>query len=107
MQKKIAYIRPKMVVPFPRPCASRSYMHQPALSKWSDHSPDPAQAGATFTGLPFYYLIKNYILLTNLFWSRYVNDLIVFHPGCSFCVIFKMSRRLLILIDKSVFMKAH
>jgi hypothetical protein len=30
MQGKAAYIRPKVVGPFPRPCASRSYMHRSA-----------------------------------------------------------------------------
>jgi hypothetical protein len=31
MQGKAAYIRPKVVGPFPRPCASKSYMHRAAL----------------------------------------------------------------------------
>jgi hypothetical protein len=33
MQGKAAYIRPKVVGPFPKFCASRSYMHQAALYK--------------------------------------------------------------------------
>jgi hypothetical protein len=31
MQGKPAYIRPKVIVPFPVPSASRSYMHRAAL----------------------------------------------------------------------------
>jgi hypothetical protein len=31
MQGKAAYIRPKVVRPFPEPCTSESYMHQAAL----------------------------------------------------------------------------
>jgi hypothetical protein len=31
MQGKAVYIRPKVAGPFPRPCASRSYMHRAAL----------------------------------------------------------------------------
>jgi hypothetical protein len=31
MQRKAAYIRPKVVEPFPRPCTSWSYVHRAAL----------------------------------------------------------------------------
>jgi hypothetical protein len=34
MQGKAAYIRPKVVRPFPEPYASRSYMHRAALSSF-------------------------------------------------------------------------
>jgi hypothetical protein len=31
MQEKAAYIKPNVVGPFPRPCASGSYVHRAAL----------------------------------------------------------------------------
>jgi hypothetical protein len=37
MQGKVAYIRPKVVGPFPGPCASESYVHWAALLTTSWH----------------------------------------------------------------------
>jgi hypothetical protein len=31
MQRNIAYIRPKVAIPFPRTCSNRSYVHQADL----------------------------------------------------------------------------
>jgi hypothetical protein len=34
MQGNVVYIKPKVVRPFPKPSASRSYMHQAAFFLW-------------------------------------------------------------------------
>jgi hypothetical protein len=67
MQGKTAYIRPKVVGPFPRPCASGSYMHRAVLFMLCLLE----MIGLVFCGLHiFKNLICTEIILSVTCWSN-------------------------------------